>query len=194
MGVFRNIFIKSAKLVGRKLLTILNNTITNLRKVYVYFMVRYSLFCVWVWYETRFASDNIAWTDRHNGWPGVFSIQWQAINFCDWNIKCHIYDLVPTRLTLSYISLHLLWSFISFDCMLCYFEHYNDVIAGAMASQITSLTIVCLTVYSGADQRKHQSSASLTFVMGIHRWPLNSPHKSSVTRKMLTFDDVIINF
>ena len=47
--------------------------------------------------------------------------------------------------------------------------HYNDVIMGAMASQITSLTIVFSTVYSGADQRKHQSSASLAFVRGIHR-------------------------
>ena len=39
----------------------------------------------------------------------------------------------------------------------------------AIASQITSLTIVYSTVYSGADQRKHQSSASLAFVWGIHR-------------------------
>ena len=38
---------------------------------------------------------------------------------------------------------------------------------GAMASQITSLTIVYSTVYSGADQSKHQSSASLAFVWGI---------------------------
>ena len=48
------------------------------------------------------------------------------------------------------------------------------------------------TVYSGADQRKHQSSASLTFVQGIHRWPVNSPHKGPVTRKMFSFDDVIM--
>ena len=40
---------------------------------------------------------------------------------------------------------------------------------GAIASQITSLTIVYSTVYSDADQRKHQSSASLAFVWGIHR-------------------------
>ena len=40
---------------------------------------------------------------------------------------------------------------------------------GAIASQITSLTIVYSTVYSDADQRKHQSSASLAFVRGIHR-------------------------
>ena len=70
--------------------------------------------------------------------------------------------------------------------------HYSDVIMGAMASQITSLTIVCSTIYSGADQRKHQSSASLAFVRWIHRWPVNSPHKWPVTRKMFPFDDVII--
>ena len=46
---------------------------------------------------------------------------------------------------------------------------------GATASQITSLTIVYSTVYSDADQRKYQSSASLAFVRGIHRWPVNSP-------------------
>ena len=62
----------------------------------------------------------------------------------------------------------------------------------AMASQITSFTIVYSTVYSDADQRKHQSSASLAFVRGIHRLPVNSPHKGPVTRKMLPFDDVIM--
>ena len=55
---------------------------------------------------------------------------------------------------------------------------------GAMATQITSLTIVYSTVYSGADKRKHQSSASPAFMRGIHRWPVNSPHKCPVTRKM----------
>ena len=47
--------------------------------------------------------------------------------------------------------------------------HYNDVIMDEIASQITSLTIVYSIVYSDADQRKPQSSASLTFVWGIHR-------------------------
>ena len=47
--------------------------------------------------------------------------------------------------------------------------HYTDVIMIMMASQITSLTVVYSTVYSDADQRKHQSSASLAFVWGIHR-------------------------
>ena len=61
-----------------------------------------------------------------------------------------------------------------------------------MASQITSLTIVYSTVYSGTDQRKHQSSASLAFVRGIHWGPVNSTHKWPVTRKMFPFDDVIM--
>ena len=62
----------------------------------------------------------------------------------------------------------------------------------SIASQITSLTIVYSAVYSAADQRKHQSSASLAFVRGIHRGPVNSPHKGPVTRKMFPFDDVIM--
>ena len=73
-------------------------------------------------------------------------------------------------------------------------RHYCDVIMGAVASQITSLTIVYSTVYSDTVQRKHQSSASLAFVWGIHRGPVNSPHKWPVTRKMFPFDDVIMAF
>ena len=79
-------------------------------------------------------------------------------------------------------QLYLVFSFI----------HDNDVIIDTMASQITSLTIACAAVYSGADQKKHQSSASLAFVRGIHRSPVNYPHKWPVTRKMLPFDDVIM--
>ena len=67
---------------------------------------------------------------------------------------------------------------------------YTDVMMGAMGAQITSLTIVYSTVYSGADDRKHQSSASLAFVRGIHRWLVEYPHKGPVTRKMFSFDDV----
>ena len=72
-------------------------------------------------------------------------------------------------------------------------SHYNDVIISAMASQITGVSIACSAVGSGTDQRKHQSSASLAFVRGSHRWPVNSPHKAPVTRKMLPFDDVILH-
>ena len=70
--------------------------------------------------------------------------------------------------------------------------HYNDVITGTMASQITGVSIVHLTVSSGASQRK-QSFASLTFVRGIHRWPENSPHIGPITQIMFPFDDVIIS-
>ena len=70
--------------------------------------------------------------------------------------------------------------------------HYNDVIMGVIASKITSLTIVYPTAYSGADQRKHQSFASLAFVRGIHWRAVNSPHKWPKTRKMFRFDDVIM--
>ena len=72
--------------------------------------------------------------------------------------------------------------------------HYTDVIMGAMAPQITSLTIVYSTVYLGADQREHQSSVSQAFVRGIHRWPVNSPLKGPVTRKIFPFDDAIMFF
>ena len=70
--------------------------------------------------------------------------------------------------------------------------HHSDAIMAAMTSQITGVSIVYLTIWSDAYQWKHQSSASLAFVRGIHRWPVNSPHKWPVTRKMFPFDDVII--
>ena len=62
--------------------------------------------------------------------------------------------------------------FISYGIYCTYsalFAHYDDVIMSEIASQITSLTIVYSTVHLGADQSKHQSSASLAFVWEIHR-------------------------
>ena len=70
--------------------------------------------------------------------------------------------------------------------------HYNDVIMSTMASRITSFTIVYSSIYLGAGHIKHQSSATLAFVRGIHRWPVNSPHKWLVMRKMFPLDDVIM--
>ena len=61
-----------------------------------------------------------------------------------------------------------------------------------MSSQITGISIVCSTVCSGADQRKHQSSASLAFVREIQRWPVHSLHNWPVTRKTFPFDDIIM--
>ena len=45
----------------------------------------------------------------------------------------------------------------------------------------------------GADRRKHQSSPSLPCMTGIHRSPVNSPHKLPITWIMFPLDDVIIN-
>ena len=75
------------------------------------------------------------------------------------------------------------WSFEKYK----FIGYYGDIIMSTMASQITSLTIAYSTFYSGADQRKHQSSASLAFVRGIHWGPVNSPHKGPVKRKMIPF-------
>ena len=94
----------------------------------------------------------------------------------------NIYMLISTRFYVPFNSFMLL------HLLLC---HYTDAIMGAIASQITSLTIVYSTVCSGADQREHQSSASLAFVRGIYRGPVNSPHKGPVTRIMFPFDDVM---
>ena len=67
--------------------------------------------------------------------------------------------------------------------------HFSDVIMGGMASHITSLTIVFSIVFFF---RKHESSASLSFVQGFHRWLVNSPHKGPVTRKLLPCHDIIM--
>ena len=101
----------------------------------------------------------------------------------------------------AHLRFHLIWLFLKFLEISLYaiwmqiymsIIHYYNVIMGAMASRITSLTIVSSTVYSDADQSKHQSSASLAFERGIHWGPVNSPHKWPVTQKMFPFDDVIM--
>ena len=108
-------------------------------------------------------------------------------SFSSWDLLIFVTDIVdgiqptvhPKCAHRSYL--------VVFCCVLV--SHYNDVIMGAKASQITSLTIVYSTGYSGADQRQHQSCASLAFVRGIHRWSVLGP----VTRKMFPFDDVIMS-
>ena len=62
-------------------------------------------------------------------------------------------------------------------CINTWLLHYDDVIMSMMPSHITSLTVVYSTVYSGTDQRKHQSSTSLAFVRGIDLCPVNSRTK-----------------
>ena len=76
-------------------------------------------------------------------------------------------------------------------CQLC--RHCHGGHSEWVASEITDVSIDCSSVCSGADQRIQQSSASLDFLMGIHRWPVDSPQKGPVTREMLPFDDVIMD-
>ena len=84
-----------------------------------------------------------------------------------------------------YVPLHFdIMTSQSITITWCFAIHYGDVIMGAIASQITSLTIVYSTVYSDADLSNYQSPASLAFVRGIHRGPVNSPQKWPVTRKI----------
>ena len=96
-------------------------------------------------------------------WPSDIQIKWMEVTW----LNCRVPVAIPV--------------------------YYSDVIMGPMTSQITSLTIVYSTFYSSAYWRKHQSSASLAFVWGIHRKPVNSPHKWPVRRKMFSFDDVIMH-
>ena len=84
------------------------------------------------------------------------------VTICQWNVAHFYFQFYPI--------------FMSVSKFLQNQVHDNDVIMSTMASQITSLTIVYSTVYSGTDQRKHQSSASPAFVRGIQRWPVNFPH------------------
>ena len=77
-----------------------------------------------------------------------FAIHFHSHWICPWWYEINAKELMPSRR-----------------------PHYNHIIMNTMASHITSLTIIYSTGYSGADERKHQSSASLAFVRGIHRWP-----------------------
>ena len=90
---------------------------------------------------------------------------------------------VPTHGTSEEMALSI--SITNTWCVGLTHKHYSDAIMRTMASQITSVSVVCSTVCLGADQRKHQSSVSLAFVRGVHRSPVDS-------RKMFPFDDVIM--
>ena len=123
-----------------------------------------------IFLEQRTIDISIGWLDTCVAFPGTIIflyLSWQI--YKSWIYLCvshHSTDLTDT--------------------------HYNDVIMSAMTYQITSLTIVYSTVYLDADQRKHQSSASLVFVRGINRWPVNSSQKGPVSRKIIPFGDVIM--
>ena len=127
----------------------------------------------------------------HSKLPGVWvtkSISSVPL-FCGFLSIIETYECVSTNLGVTFTRSTILLTEKLTNVAL----HYNDVIMGTIASQIISLTIVYSTVYSDADERKHQSSASLAFVRGIHLGPGTSPHKWPVTRKISPFHDVIMS-
>ena len=110
------------------------------------------------------------------------------------NKICRLFQFINSTKILNNISIINI-IVITFDTMNLHHLHlhYHDIIMSMMVSQITGISIVCSTVGSGADQRKHQSAVSLAFVCGIQWWPVSSPHKRPVTRKMFPFYDVIMH-
>ena len=70
--------------------------------------------------------------------------------------------------------------------------HYSDVIMSTMASQITGVSIVYSPFSSGGDKKNIKAPGHWPLLGGNHRWPVNSPHKWPVTRKMFPSDDVIM--
>ena len=122
----------------------------------------------------------------------------QAIIWTNDGLVCWRIYASPRINELSVKSKNLRQGYICYNTILLRYDpyvskhHHSDVIMCTMAFQITGVSIVYLTVCSGADQGKHQSSASLASARGIHRWPVNSPHKRPITREMFPSDDVIM--
>ena len=126
------------------------------------------------WFYHQWSSVTCTWDQFHIKSSKVQSVIWSKNNT--------IFVLLPHISVANEYTWHSSFA-----------THYSDVIMGAMAYQITSLVIVYSTVYSGADQRKHQSSASLAFVSGIHRWPVNSPWLMSCFKESLIVSKGIAN-
>ena len=111
---------------------------------------------------------------------GVVVAEWRihaSVNQCNW--KCHL----PFRPGLKIVTV--------IENTRIGIKQYDIVIMSVMAYQSTGVSMVYSVICSGADHTKHQSSASLAFVRGIRRLPVNSPCKGPVPRKMFSFDDVI---
>ena len=133
-------------------------------------------------YQSEFMTKQIQWNRLNK--PFIRMIYAPSIG------KYKLFDVSRAYLNCTSLSSGIKYLNQSNDL---HIDHYDDVIMGAMASQITSLMVVYSTDYSDVDQRKHQNSASLAFVRGNHLGPVNSPHKWPVTRQMFPFHDVIMS-
>ena len=114
---------------------------------------------------------------------------------CHFQYYCYILRILERSLLHCTKNARVLWfAFLVVDWYRSILQ-YSYVTVGAMASQITSISTVCPNICSGSHQRKYQSSGSLAFVRGIHRRQVDYPKKGPVTRKMLSYCDVImVNF
>ena len=191
---------------------ICKDTCINSRRIHIHF-----LWQKWHWINEKYVIVGEPLLRQAAEQQTIKFRKWQSLTTLDAKVSCQeeLYEnqwTANARLCLTHLLTHWpLWDWNEFLVILVFDGwgilncpetnvtdksisgfHYGDVIMGAIASQIASLTIVYSTVYSDADQRKHQSSASLAFVRGVHREPVNSPHKWPVTRKMFPFDDVIM--
>ena len=125
-------------------------------------------------------------------WGWSFEAPWRPL-WCHCNVRVWTFnDTRQKTMGCNYVLSTLRKTLVVNRRPVSCVKHYDDVTMIMLASQITSLTVVYSIVYSGVNQRKHQSSASLAFVWEIHRGPVNFPHKGPVTRKMFPFDDVIM--
>ena len=115
---------------------------------------------------------------------GIVSKAFDDLLYCIPILKYVVVDSQAASQTNMNLNKFVFYLVISLHCI--------GVIISVMVSQITSVSIVYSTVCSGANQRKHQSSASLALVREIHWWPANSPHKRPVTRKIFPLNDVIM--
>ena len=108
----------------------------------------------------------------------------------------NLFEMKSSTWQLFAVTPHFIeWGFFHWRSSFCsgYGQHCIDVIMTRMASQITSLTIVYSTVYSGADKKKTSKLRVTGLCVGNSPGPVNSPHKGPVTRKMIPFDDVIMS-
>ena len=143
--------------------------------------------------EYRYKRHYISHTKRTNTKAISFPsyLEWQFCHWSSWNVfpseldcSWNMLSEMGTSISSPRISLDIINNNMYIHC------HNSDVIMNSMTYQIIGVSIVYSTVCSGVDQGK-TSSVPLAFVRGIQRWPADSPHKGSVTRNMLPFDDVI---
>ena len=116
---------------------------------------------------------------------------WRQIAGIEWCGEGRL-SYIPTE-TWEAVTRFELQKTIFYSYLIRYWNlHYSELIVSEITSQITGVSMVCSTVCSGVDHRKHQCSESLAFVRRILRWLMNSPHRRPVTRSLFPFDDIIM--